>query len=163
MGRKARLRQQRKEENISGGIATQKFQEQFFLGKEISPIKRAPSVKSNEVEIKALEFAKKNNIAIGALAWEGFKKSGKGLILVEERESAKMEYVPQKLIKKKLNTRGLHPEDVKAIAFMVEEYNPEKNLVMVYISPTGEIKAISNLKLEPTPPECYRVLQLTHE
>ncbi|HIK27833.1 MAG: hypothetical protein N3E45_11810 [Oscillatoriaceae bacterium SKW80] len=149
MGRNAKLRQQRKEGNISSGIAAQKFKDQFFIGKEISLIKRAPSVKPKEVEIKALEFAKKNNIAMGAMAREGFEKLGKGLIFVEEGEVSKMEYVAQKLIKKKLNTRGLHPEDVKAIANMVEEYNPEKNLVMVYISPTGEITATSNLKLQP--------------
>ncbi len=165
MGRNAKLRKQRKEGNLAGDIpaskqsaSAKKSQEQSFFGKVASWVKRAPSVAQDSVEIQALKFSEKNNIALGAIAWEGFQKSGKGLVFVEDAgDSSKMEYVPQKFVKKTLNTRGLHPDDAKAIANMVEVYNPENGLVMVYVSPTGEITATSTPKLDPTPPECYRL------
>ncbi|MFP4409912.1 hypothetical protein [Coleofasciculus sp.] len=111
----------------------------------------------------AQDFSEANEVLVGAIAWDGYQHQGKGLVLVRDSDTSppKIEYVKSRFLKKTMRPQGVDLEDIKAIKNMLEVYSPEDSVVMVYISTQGEMSSSVMPMNECTPQECYRLLQET--
>lgn len=94
---------------------------------------------------------------------EGYQQQGKGLVLVQDSGSSspQIEYIPRKFLKKNIRQHGVEKEDTQAMDNMIEVYEPSNSVVMVYVNNNGEMSASMTPQSQPTPEECYRMMQET--
>jgi hypothetical protein len=177
MGRKAKLRQQRKQygksfpsQELSSDSSWSKFvkkrvpkqegENTSLLGKFKDWLNPFPKVDKYQVCLEANDFFEENSVVLGAIAWSGYhKKQLPGIVLVINLEDSppKIDYIPRQLIRKTICQYGLDAEDIKPIDHMVEIYEPSTDIVMVYINQKGEMStAIQTTEI--TPPECYQTM-----
>ncbi|HAX88318.1 MAG TPA: hypothetical protein DCY91_19130 [Cyanobacteria bacterium UBA11370] len=191
MGRKAKIRKQRKQSALweasstSGKPLSQDAARISALVKKSSPelkpelerqgtswwgritdaLNPFPKVETEKYQgcWDAQDFSEANEVLVGAVAWDGYQQQGKGLVLVQDSDTspAQIEYVPRRFLKKTMRREGVDPEDIKAIENMLEVYSPEDSVVMVYLSTQGEMFSSLMPMNERTPQECYRLLQET--
>ncbi len=112
-------------------------------------------------QIDHAEFESENEVLISAIAWEGFEKQGKGLVLLSEKkeEETTFKYISRYKVKKTMKIKGVDNEASEAISELIKTYQPSQNVITVYLSKFGEISmSISELE-EFSPPECYQMLK----
>jgi hypothetical protein len=103
-------------------------------------------------------FFATNEMLLGAIAWEGYEKSHqKGVVFVRDLGDApfQMSFISQGSLKKKLGRMGITGEDLKAIAEMVKNSDPQADIVLLFCDRDGEISAIFH-PTQPSPSECYQ-------
>lgn len=184
MGRNAKIRQQRKHSalteissdtrqpsQLSAKVSSlshkplpkQPSENTSFWGKIAASLNPFPKVDKYQPCMDAHDFFEPNQVLVGASAWEGYQQHGKGLVLVQNSDSSptQIEYIPRKLLKKTMLQHGVAKEDTRAMDNMIEVYEPTNSVVMVYVNNNGEISASMTPQTEPTPEECYRMLQET--
>jgi hypothetical protein len=61
--------------------------------------------------------------------------------------------------KKPMRQRSVLDEDTQALENMIEVYEPTHTVVMLYLSADGEESESMLPQTDPTPQECYRMLQ----
>lgn len=134
-----------------------------FWGKIAASLNPFPQVDKYQACINAQDFAAENQVLMGAVAWSGYQQQGKGLVLVQDSNSSppEIEYIPRKFLKKIMRQHGVEPENTQAMDNMIEVYQPSNSVVMVYVNNNGEISAFMTPQTQPTPEECYRMLQET--
>jgi len=178
MGRQAKLRQQRKQAGASfpskelppdsswskflkKPVSTQKKENTSLLGKVKAWLNPLPKVDKYQACLESHDFFEENNVVLGAFAWSGYqKKHQKGIVFVLDLDDSnpKNDYIPRKLIKTTMPRYGVETSDIPAIDSMVEIYEPETDLVLVYVNRAREMSTAVE-KPEITPPECYETMR----
>jgi hypothetical protein len=136
-----------------------------WLGRITDALNPFPKVETEKYQgcWDAQDFSEANEVLVGAIAWDGYQHQGKGLVLVRDSDTSppQIEYVKSRFLKKTMRPQGVDLEDIKAIENMVEVYSPEDSVVMVYLSTQGEMSSSVMPMNECTPQECYRLLHET--
>ncbi|MDF5714752.1 MAG: hypothetical protein PUP93_12915 [Rhizonema sp. NSF051] len=169
MGRKAKIRQQRKHESLKEEVSSllqkpspkKKSENKSFFGRiaaSLNPFSKAEKYQSS---IDAHGFVEENQVLVGAIAHEGYKQQGKGLVLVvnSDSETPQIEYIQRKSLKKSMSQYDVASEDVQAMDNMIQVYEPADSVVMAYVNNNGEISTAMIPQTDPSPEECYRKLQ----
>lgn len=179
MGRKSKLRQQRKQDGtplpskkltstspwskfIKKPAEKQEEKKKSLLGKVkdwLNPFSKVDD--KYQAYFEASDFFKENNTVLGAIAWSGYqKRQSPGIVFVNDIENStpKINYIPRESLLKKMRQLGVEKEDFKAIENMVKDYEPPNEVVMVYINRNGEM-SVTMQKTEIPPSECYETLQ----
>ena len=115
-----------------------------------SPLKKTPAP-----SIEANEFFLEQTQALAAIAWQGYKTYGRGIVFAipSDQPTVQIEYVPRKILRKYIDQTD---NDLDFLSDMLEDYNPKTGLIAVYFHPSGETIATPLFDLEPSPPDCYR-------
>ncbi len=182
MGRNAKLRRERKSSSPSSTNKTIQKKDDSILARasdlvkqpETSPEKQLswsdkfwdwinplPKADKYLTQIDHAEFESENEVLISAIAWEGFEKQGKGLVLLSEKkeEETTFKYISRYKVKKTMKIKGVDNEAIEAISELIKTYEPSKNVITVYLSKFGEISMSISEPKEFSPPECYQMLK----
>ncbi|WP_156818060.1 hypothetical protein [Mastigocladopsis repens] len=84
------------------------------------------------------------------------------MVVVLDNSSPRIDYIPRQFILRRIYQYDLDTEDVKAIDNMVEVYELETDIVMVYVNRKSEMYTAME-KPENTLPECYETLRKKDE
>ena len=101
-------------------------------------------------EALLMGFIHHNWVVLAAMAWHGYQDNGKGFLYLDNLPPSKNLYV---------SARTATPE-TSFITPLIEAYNPDKAIVIVYYSkPVGGVLmyTISADPGQPDPPEAYRL------
>ena len=181
MGRKARLRKERKSSTSSTKQIAQP-QDNSVLARASSLVKQPqatpdeptswsdkvldwinpfPKVDKYQASIEASEFEQENEVLIAAIAWEGFEQHGRGLVLLEQRpdEPITFQYISRLRLKKKMKKHGVEPEDIQTMSDLIKTYQPSKQMLAVYVNREGKMSTSISTPKESSPPECYQMLK----
>ncbi|WP_204102396.1 MULTISPECIES: hypothetical protein [Spirulina sp. CCY15215] len=181
MGRQAKLRQERKQGEVKSTTVAPVKQSPWaklaqrptpeepekktsFLGKVLDRLPDRLNPLANNKERENLDgdaFCDANEQVLGAIAWEGYEKNHqKGAVFVRDMGESpfQMSYISQGSFKKKLSRMGIEGEDLTAIAEMVKNSNPKLDIVLLFCDRDGKMAAIVR-PTQPSPPECYQILQ----
>ncbi len=182
MGRNAKLRRERKLPSSNSTQEKIKHQDNSILARASDLVKKPltspekqlswsdkfwdwinplPKVDQYETQIDAVEFEQENEVLISAIAWEGFEKQGKGLVLLEEKKEGEIifKYISRYKIKKTMKIKGVDSEGIQAISELIKSYQPNKSVITVYLGKFGEISMSVSEPKEFSPPECYQMLK----
>ncbi len=131
------------------------------LGKLFARFKPAPKPSGNTPQLEGVNFFDAHYTLLGALAWEGYSKQGRGLLMVVDGESSfEAEYVPRGRVKPALRTLEVDGDTATSIAALVKEYDPETGVLLLFVSQGGVVDMLSMPDLQPSPPECYQQRQV---
>ena len=182
MGRKARQRRERKLSPSSTKQITQP-QDESILARASSLVKQPdassdeqpswsekfwnwinplPKVDKYQTGIDVSEFEQENQVLLAAIAWEGFEKHGKGLVLVQQRQDSPtdFQYISRIRLKKRMKKQGVDRESIQAMEEQIKSYQPNEDVILVYVNQGGEIFTSVSAEQEPSPPECYKMMTL---
>lgn len=172
MGRNAKLRQQRRSGSSEKFVRVFKSRpdidippvsttSQSLLGKLIDRFKPSPKpTNATSSEVEAFDFFDRHALLLAALAWEGYIKEGRGILLVTDSPSSfEVEYIVRGRLKPRLRSLEVDTEATEAIAEAVKRYHPERDLLMLFVSQATTIDFISMPNLDPPPPACYQQQQ----
>ena len=182
MGRKARLRRERKllpsltkhitqpqDESILARASFLVKQADAFSDEQpswsekfwdwINPL---PKVDKYQTGIDVSEFEQENQVLLAAIAWEGFDKHGKGLILVQQRKDSPtdFQYISRIRLKKRMKKLEVDRESIQIMEEQIKSYQPNEDMILVHVNQEGEIFTSISVKQEPSPPECYKMMNL---
>lgn len=182
MGRNAKLRRERKFSSPSSTKETIQKKDDSILARASDLVKQPqtstdtqlswsdkfwnwinpfPKAEKYLTQINAVEFEQENEVLISAIAWEGFEKQGKGLVLLEETKEGEtiFKYIPRYKVKKTMKIKGVDNEGIQAMSELIKSCEPTKNVITVYINKFGEISMSISEPEEFSPPECYQMLK----
>lgn len=102
------------------------------------------------------EFFDAYQTTLGAIAWHGYKTQGRGFVLAmrTERDTVQLRYVSRKSL-----NQLIQPEKRAACRQIMENYDPQTEVILVKIAPTGEMILNSPQPTEPSPQLCYQQWQ----
>ncbi len=118
---------------------------------------------AKEHDDRDVAFIYHNQRMLAAMAWKGYQKHGRGILIVDETEKVyapglppeqdtPVTYVPQQLISQH---QGPWVEVIESI---VKTYNPQTAIVLVIMRPddkTGMYYAIQEQRTVPPPPQAF--------
>lgn len=182
MGRKARLRKERKLSSSSTQQINQP-QDESILARASSLVKQPdassdeqsswnkkfwdwinplPKLDQYQTGIDVSEFEQENQVLLAAIAWEGFEKHGKGLVLVQQRQDSptNFQYISRIRLKKRMKKQGVERESIQVMEEQIKSYHPEEDVIIVHVNQEGEIFTSISAKQDPSPPECYKMMNL---
>ncbi len=183
MGRKARLRRERKlSPSATKSEQTTPPQDNSVLARASSLVKQPqtppdeppswvekfwdwinplPKVDKYQVCLDSVDFEQENQVLIAAIGWSGFEKYGKGLVLVQPRKDSPtiFQYISRFRLKKTMKKYGVDTEDIQVMEELIKSYQPTEKVVMVYVNQLGEISTSTFAPKESNPPECYQMLK----
>lgn len=93
---------------------------------------------------------------LGAIAWHGYKTQGRGFVLATptERDTVRLRYVSRKTL-----NQFIQPEQRAACRQVIENYNPQTDILLVMVTSTGDMMLSSPQATEPSPQMCYEQRQ----
>jgi hypothetical protein len=171
MGRNAKLRHQRRAGASEKTVRVFKSRPEIaqavpspltapkpsLLGQWFARFKPAPKPSGITPQLEGVNFFDAHHSLLAAMAWEGYHKQGRGLLMVVDAESSfEVEYIPRGRIRPLLRTLAVDSDAARSIAGMVKEYHPETSVLLLFVSQGGAVDMISMPDLQPSPPECYR-------
>jgi hypothetical protein len=181
MGRQAKLRKQRAAANQKSessqdrtGLANRRLTRQTKekstrsrwgqLFDRINPFSRGSDEQVEAVERLSSDYSDENLRLLGAVAWEGYQTQRRGFVLVAEVDEAPPQptYIPRRLMRKTLREQGIGNDDISLITEYVNDYEPRKAAVLVYVYQNGEVY-ISTPTLKMSPPDCFESFQASEE
>jgi hypothetical protein len=177
MGKKSKLRQQRKLDNtpllsteiVSGSpllefikkpVDKQRAGNTPLLGKIQGWLNPLSKLNKYQPCFEANDFFEENNTVLGAMSWSGYQETQcPGIVMIQDtnNSSLEMDYIPRQSIRKKLRQFDIDVENIKAIEGMVDVYDHSIDIVMVYVSRNVEMY-VTMQKPEMTPQVCYETL-----
>jgi hypothetical protein len=174
MGRKAKLRQDRKQQDtldlpskeIVPDIDWSKFitvpapkpepKKASFLDKIKDKLIPFPKVDMNGVDMQATEFFNENDNLLGAASWSGYLKTQrKGAVLVQlNNPEPQIDYISRQSVAKKTRKFGVDTTNYSAIEDMLEAINPETDVFMIYVNQDSEVVTVMH-QPEISPEQSY--------
>ena len=181
MGRKAKLRQQRRSEKTSGQAAPaankpvrtkqqsiraevpalaprpssqlEKSKSRSLLDRLTSLFKATPKQQSlyNAGE-ETTDFVSEYGELLGAIAWEGYQTYGRGILFAGPSADATIEI---EYVPRKNLRHYVSKADIKMFTEILEMSDPEQDLPLLYTTQSGDTMLSSN-PIDLPPPECYR-------
>ncbi|NJL83993.1 MAG: hypothetical protein HC890_15645 [Chloroflexaceae bacterium] len=92
-----------------------------------------------------------NQEILGAIAWEGYKKKGRGLVLIEQKQNTlKLRYLVRSAFRKQFSS-----SEIETLNELAEHYDPETQIIPCLILRRGDIFTSSPTTTEPAPPNCH--------
>lgn len=181
MGRKAKLRQQRRSGKASGqtfpdgkksvGTNQQSIRAEVPAlpqssspppekSESRSPLSRLTSLFKATPKQQALydsgeevgDFISEYGELLGAIAWEGYQTYGRGIVFAGPNADST---IAIEYVPRKHLRQYVGKADIKLFADTLEMSDPEKDLPLLYTTQAGETMLSAN-PMEPPPPECYR-------
>ena len=181
MGRKAKLRQQRRSEKTSGQTASEvnkpvRTKQQSIRAevpalaqrsssppektKSRSPLSRLTSFFKATPKQQSLydsseevgDFVSEYGELLGAIAWEGYQTHGRGILFAGPSSDSTIEI---EYVPRKYLRNYVSKDDIKTFTEILEMSDPEKDLPILYTTQSGDTMLSSN-PIDLPPPECYR-------
>lgn len=127
----------------------------FWL-KRLLPFNRTAKDPRCQSGAETGEFFDAYQTTLGAIAWHGYKTQGRGFVLATptERDTVQLRYVSRKSL-----NQWIQPEKRAACRQIIENYEPQTEVILVRIAPTGEMILNSPQPTEPAPQLCYQQRQ----
>lgn len=124
--------------------------------KRLLPFNRAAKNTLDQSGADTGEFFETYQMTLGAIAWHGYKTQGRGFVLATptERDTVQLRYVSRKSL-----NQLIQPEKRAACRQIMENYDPQTEVILVKIAPTGEMILNSPQPAEPSPQLCYQQWQ----
>ena len=181
MGRKAKLRQQRRSDKTSGRAASavsksarthqpsiraevaalaQRASSPPEKPESLSPLSRLTSFFKPTPKQQSLydsseevaDFVAEYGELLGAIAWEGYQTHGRGILFAGPSSDSTIEI---EYVPRKYLRNYVSKDDIKMFTAVLEMSDPEKDLPMLYTTQSGDTMLSSN-PIDLPPPECYR-------
>jgi hypothetical protein len=179
MGRKARLRQQRRAARETQSETTPNIPQAQTVAihaevpaletaspepkskpsflERLLPFRQSPEQASLVQSGEATEdFFDTYEVLLGAIAWQGYKSEGKGFVYAVNtpEQTVRIDYVSRKNLK-----QYVEPENRSAYRMLIDDYDPQAEVNFTYVTQTGDEMLGSPRTTEPSPPECYQMVQ----
>ena len=181
MGRKAKLRQQRRSEKTPGQTSAnvnksarikqqsvraevpalvhrsagppEKTESRSPLSRLTSFFKPTPKQQSlYDSSQEVADFVAEYDELLGAIAWEGYQTHGRGILFAGPSSDSTIEI---EYVPRKYLRNYVSKADIKMFTEVLEMSDPEKDLPMLYTTQKGETMLTSN-PIDLPPPDCYR-------
>ena len=181
MGRKAKLRQQRrsgktagqaspdvnkpirtKQQSIRADVPAlaqrsssppEKTESRAPLSRLTSLFKATPKQQSlYDSGEETADFVSAYGELLGAMAWEGYQTHGRGLLFAGPSSEST---IAIEYVPRKYLRNYVSKADIKIFSEIIEMSDPEKDLPLLYTTQSGDTMLSSN-PIDLPPPECYR-------